>query len=151
MESNGNPSRQHFKPPPNRPPPPIVPPPIAPGSPMVSRKTRNSSAERFNPVRRTPPKHPLFNNNGNNNGSSSRGSSCEVHGPSTVEQFEQQKVFLQNALKDKENLSIVCSNQSAKLNKLESERNEWQRKIIETEREKARSDGPNYTRGEPIP
>ncbi|XP_040567448.2 LOW QUALITY PROTEIN: uncharacterized protein [Lepeophtheirus salmonis] len=136
MESNGNPSRQHFKPPPNRPPPPIVPPPIAPGSPMVSRKTRNSSAERFNPVRRTPPKHPLFNNNGNNNGSSSRGSSCEVHGPSTVEQFEQQKVFLQNALKDKENLSIVCSNQSAKLNKLESERNEWQRKIIETEREK---------------
>ena len=51
-------------------------------------------------------------------------------------QIRKQKSFLQNVFREKEELAQLCVNQTAKLSKLESERMEWQRKIIQTEREK---------------
>lgn len=53
-----------------------------------------------------------------------------------AEQIKKQKSFLQGVFKDKEELAQLCVNQSNKMAKLEHERTEWQRKIIETEREK---------------
>merc|ERR1711902_317950 len=52
------------------------------------------------------------------------------------EQIKKQKAFLQGVFKDKEELAQLCVTQSNKLGKLENERMEWQRKIIEAEREK---------------
>ena len=51
-------------------------------------------------------------------------------------QIRKQKSFLQNVFREKEELAQLCVNQTAKLSKLESERMEWQRKIIQIEREK---------------
>jgi hypothetical protein len=51
-------------------------------------------------------------------------------------QIRKQKSFLQSVFREKEELAQLCVNQTAKLAKLESERMEWQRKIIMTEREK---------------
>merc|ERR1712038_2087183 len=51
-------------------------------------------------------------------------------------QIRKQKSFLQNVFREKEDLAQLCVNQTAKLSKLESERMEWQRKIIQIEREK---------------
>ena len=45
-------------------------------------------------------------------------------------QIRKQKSFLQNVFREKEELAQLCVNQTAKLSKLESERMEWQRKII---------------------
>ena len=53
-----------------------------------------------------------------------------------AEQIKKQKSFLQGVFKDKEELAQLCVTQSNKLSKLENERTEWQRKIIEIEREK---------------
>jgi hypothetical protein len=53
-----------------------------------------------------------------------------------AEQVRKQKTFLQGVFRDKEDLAHMCVSQSNKLTKLESERMEWQRKIIEAEREK---------------
>ena len=53
-----------------------------------------------------------------------------------AEQIKKQKSFLQGVFKDKEELAQMCVTQSNKLSKLENERTEWQRKIIEIEREK---------------
>ena len=53
-----------------------------------------------------------------------------------AEQIKKQKAFLQGVFKDKEELAQLCVTQSNKLGKLENERMEWQRKIIEAEREK---------------
>lgn len=53
-----------------------------------------------------------------------------------AEQIKKQKAFLQGVFKDKEELAQICVTQSNKLSKLEHERMEWQRKIIEAEREK---------------
>ena len=51
-------------------------------------------------------------------------------------QIRKQKSFLQSVFREKEELAQLCVNQTAKLSKLESERMEWQRKIIMIEREK---------------
>ena len=53
-----------------------------------------------------------------------------------AEQIKKQKAFLHGVFKDKEELAQLCVTQSNKLSKLENERMEWQRKIIEAEREK---------------
>ena len=44
--------------------------------------------------------------------------------------------YIQGVFREKEELAHVCHGQQSKLSRLESERQEWQRKIIETEREK---------------
>ena len=51
-------------------------------------------------------------------------------------QVRKQKSFLQSVFREKEELAQLCVNQTAKLSKLETERMEWQRKIIQIEREK---------------
>ena len=53
-----------------------------------------------------------------------------------AEQIKKQKSFLQGFFKEKEELAQLCVNQANKMSKLEHERTEWQRKIIEIEREK---------------
>ena len=53
-----------------------------------------------------------------------------------AEQVRRQKSFLQKIFREKEELAQMCVTQSGKLTKLEGERMEWQRKIIETERER---------------
>lgn len=53
-----------------------------------------------------------------------------------AEQIKKQKTFLQSVFRDKEELAQLCVTQANKLVKLENERTEWQRKIIEAEREK---------------
>ena len=53
-----------------------------------------------------------------------------------ADQVRKQKSFLQSVFREKEELAQLCVNQTAKLSKLDSERKEWQRKIIGTEREK---------------
>ena len=47
-------------------------------------------------------------------------------------QIRKQKSFLQNVFREKEELAQLCVNQTAKLSKLESERMEWQRKIMQS-------------------
>ncbi len=51
-------------------------------------------------------------------------------------EIRKQKAVLQGVFRDKEELAQICVTQSNKLSKLENERTEWQRKIIEAEREK---------------
>lgn len=53
-----------------------------------------------------------------------------------AEQIKKQKTFLQGVFRDKEELAQLCVTQANKLAKLENDRTEWQRKIIEAEREK---------------
>ena len=53
-----------------------------------------------------------------------------------AEQIKKQKAFLQGVFRDKEELAQVCVTQANKLAKLENDKTEWQRKIIEAEREK---------------
>ena len=53
-----------------------------------------------------------------------------------AEQIKRQKSFLQSVVKEKEDLAQICHGMQVKLQKLEAERQEWQRKIIEVEREK---------------
>lgn len=88
--------------------------------------------------------------NGVPNGSGSSNSSLKVQSGGEVdfldllekeeadfaEQVRRQKTFLQKTFREKEELAQMCVSQAAKLTKLEGERMEWQRKIIETERER---------------
>ena len=53
-----------------------------------------------------------------------------------AEQIKKQKSFLQGVFRDKEELAQMCVTQTNKIAKLEQARTEWQRKIIEAEREK---------------
>ena len=53
-----------------------------------------------------------------------------------AEQIKKQKAFLQGVFRDKDELTQMCVNQANKLAKLENDRTDWQRKIIEAEREK---------------
>ena len=53
-----------------------------------------------------------------------------------AEQIKKQKTFLQGVFRDKEELAQMCVTQANKITKLEQSRMDWQRKIIEAEREK---------------
>lgn len=53
-----------------------------------------------------------------------------------AEQIKKQKTFLQGVFRDKEELAQMCVTQANKIAKLEHDKSEWQRKIIEAEREK---------------
>ena len=53
-----------------------------------------------------------------------------------AEQIRKQKAFLQGVFRDKEELAQLCVSQANKLSKLDNDKTEWQRKIIEAEREK---------------
>ena len=61
---------------------------------------------------------------------------------STVQRYlfirvlKKQKNFLQGVFRDKEELAQMCVTQANKITKLEQSRMDWQRKIIEAEREK---------------
>ena len=51
-------------------------------------------------------------------------------------QVRKQKAFLQNVFREKEEMIQTCQSQQQKLQKMDADRMEWQRKIIEAEREK---------------
>ena len=53
-----------------------------------------------------------------------------------VDQVKKSKSFIQNIIKDKEELGVVVGSQAGKIQKLEGERMDYQKKIIEAEREK---------------
>ena len=53
-----------------------------------------------------------------------------------VEQVKKSKAFIQKIIKDKEELGVMVANQSSKVKKLELERMDYQKRIIEAEREK---------------
>lgn len=53
-----------------------------------------------------------------------------------VDQVKKSKAFIQSVIRDKEELGVIVANQSNKISKLEGERMEYQKKIIESEREK---------------
>jgi len=55
-----------------------------------------------------------------------------------VDQVKKSKAFIQNVIKDKEELGVLVSNQTSKIKKLEIERMDYQKRIIEAEREKKR-------------
>jgi len=113
--------------------------------------TRFGEARMKSPAPPSTPPHqqrqfsPSFNGGSKLNGHTGQsGSESEVDFLSLLEkeeadfaeQIKKQKAFLQGVFKDKEELAQLCVTQSNKLGKLENERMEWQRKIIEAEREK---------------
>ena len=53
-----------------------------------------------------------------------------------VEQVKKSKAFIQKVIKDKEELGLMVANHSSKIKKLEVERMDYQKRIIEAEREK---------------
>ena len=53
-----------------------------------------------------------------------------------VEQVKKSKAFIQKIIKDKEELGVMVANHSSKIKKLELERMDYQKRIIEAEREK---------------
>merc|ERR1719309_707315 len=53
-----------------------------------------------------------------------------------VDQVKKSKAFIQKVIKDKEELGIIVANHTSKIKKLEVERMDYQKRIIEAEREK---------------
>ena len=53
-----------------------------------------------------------------------------------VDQVKKSKAFIQKIIKDKEDLGVVVANHVGKIKKLELERMDYQKRIIEAEREK---------------
>ena len=53
-----------------------------------------------------------------------------------VEQVKKSKAFIQKIIKDKEDLGMMVANHQGKIKKLELERMDYQKRIIEAEREK---------------
>ena len=53
-----------------------------------------------------------------------------------VDQVKKSKSFIQKIIKDKEELGLMVANHSSKIKKLELERMDYQKKIIEAERDK---------------
>ena len=53
-----------------------------------------------------------------------------------VDQVKKSKSFIQKIIKDKEELGLMVANHSSKIKKLELERMDYQKKIIESERDK---------------
>ncbi|TRY74800.1 hypothetical protein TCAL_07117 [Tigriopus californicus] len=149
-------------PPPSfRPPPPFAAPPPNPLSPSSQRKLsvnapfRGRSPSPFNrrPVEKIEEQKiarfgepssrmnsPLRTLNGQSRTSSEDHADfldiLEKEEEGFAEQLKKQKVFLQTVFKEKDELATTCANQAGKLQRLENERQEWQKKIIEAEREK---------------
>merc|ERR1712141_514707 len=110
--------------------------------------TRFGEARMKSPAPPSTPPHqqrqfsPPFNGGSRINGHGHSGSEVdflsllEKEEADFAEQIKKQKTFLQGVFNDKEELAQLCVTQSNKLSKLENERMEWQRKIIEAEREK---------------
>ncbi len=146
-------------------PSPNPPPGGFPGNKRPIEKMEDTKISRFGEVRVKSPPPPTAppsapppmgaaqqmsringHGNGNGNGNGNYGgknpneidflSLLEKEEADFAEQIKKQKAFLQSVFKDKEDLAQACFSQTAKLSKLESERMEWQRKIIEAEREK---------------
>merc|ERR1719481_1248702 len=57
-----------------------------------------------------------------------------------VDQVKKSKSFIQKIIKDKEELGLMVANHSSKIKKLELERMDYQKRIIEAEREKRHFD-----------
>ena len=57
-----------------------------------------------------------------------------------VDQVKKSKAFIQKIIKDKEDLGVMVANHTGKIKKLELERMDYQKRIIEAEREKRHFD-----------
>ena len=57
-----------------------------------------------------------------------------------VDQVKKSKTFIQKIIKDKEDLGVMVANHTGKIKKLELERMDYQKRIIEAEREKRHFD-----------
>ena len=57
-----------------------------------------------------------------------------------VEQVKKSKAFIQKIIKDKEDLGVMVASHTSKIKKLELERMDYQKRIIEAEREKRHFD-----------
>ena len=78
-----------------------------------------------------------FNMNGStNNDMASFMGLMEHEEADFVDQVKKSKAFIQSVIKDKEELAVMVSGHQQKIHKLEGERMEYQKKIIEAERDR---------------
>ena len=102
---------------------------------------RNATVVRNGPERKVsaPPSmnySPLpFNVNGSSDMQNFQGL-LEHEEADFVDQVKKSKAFIQKVIKDKEELGMLVANHTSKIKKLEVERMDYQKRIIEAEREK---------------
>ena len=77
-----------------------------------------------------------FNVNGTNQDMNNFMGLLEHEEADFVEQVKKSKAFIQSVIKDKEELAQMVASHQAKIHKLEGERMEYQKKIIEAERDR---------------
>ena len=77
-----------------------------------------------------------FNGNGSNQDMNNFMGLLEHEEADFVEQVKKSKAFIQSVIKDKEELAQMVGSHQAKIHKLEGERMEYQKKIIEAERDR---------------
>jgi len=77
-----------------------------------------------------------FNMNGQTNGQDAHSflGILEQENTDFVDQVKKSKAFIANLIKDKEELGLLVANHTMKINKLEGERMDYQKRIIEAER-----------------
>ena len=79
---------------------------------------------------------PFNNMNGSNQDMNNFMGLLEHEEADFVEQVKKSKAFIQSVIKDKEELAQLVASHQAKIHKLEGERMEYQKKIIEAERDR---------------